>query len=72
MQTFDLDIVDGVIIDLNAFGSQDVILQYGLVELLDLQKFTQNLLVILEFQQFFKLCGIGLVALADEAGDKFG
>ena len=50
MRTFDLDIVDGVIIDLNAFGGQDVILQYGLVELLDLQKFTQNLLVILEFQ----------------------
>ena len=38
VQTFDLDIVDGVVVDLDALSGQDVVFQDFLVGLFDLQK----------------------------------
>ena len=38
VQTFNLDIVDGVVVDLDALSGQDVVFQDFLVGLFDLQK----------------------------------
>ena len=65
MEALDLDIVDGVFIDLNSLGFLQIFLQRKLVVVLDGKQLIQNLFVAGIGKEFFQLLRIRLEAVSD-------
>ena len=65
VKSLGLDVEDGVNVKLYAFLSLNVIYKLLLLKLLDLIDGIENLVVILELKEFFKILGISGISVAD-------
>jgi len=72
VKPLDLDIENGVIVDLDTLGSEKILFQNLLVGMFDSLNLMESFLVIYKFSQFFKLRRIQLVAAADPRCDPVG